>query len=268
MTSPPGAVFRVLTFVTDLDQYEQMRDSFVGSGFDETRCSFELCDNTAGNRGDPYSVVNDLLDRMTEDYLVVCHQDVRVDRGAGYQELVDRLAEASPTGREWAVAGPAGIDLDYEQVLCVSDPWQLPRTPGPWPVPVQALDELLLVVKPATARLSAGLSGFHFYGADLCASARRGGWEALAIDWPVSHLSDGERGRRSADYRASRNALQAALSRYYRLALLVTSTGEGVLLSRHARIRRLLDRGRVRGWLKRPAARRVAGCVRSGGLAP
>ena len=117
---------------------------------------------------------------------------------------------------------------------------------------VQALDEVFIVIRPGRVRLTQGLTGFHFYGVDLCLSARRAGWTALAVDFPLTHLSDGRGGQNSAAYPLARNALQERLSPLYWFTLVVTTTGEGLLLSRIRALRRL-DRPRVHEMIKRRA---------------
>lgn len=245
--------FRVLTFVTDFAEYEEMRGSFASAGFTPGVAQFQVVDNSRGNAYDPYSLLNSVLDSMPEFALVVCHQDVRLDLGAGYQDLVTCL---STLDDGWGVAGPAGITDDYRQVLAIQDPWNAPRWQGEWPVSVQALDELLIVIRPGRAALSDGLSGFHFYGADLCLAAKRLGFSASAVDFPLTHLSDGRRGQLSEGYRSGRRRFQAQVSRHYRFTLVVTSTGEAILLSRWPCLRYVADRPRVHALLKRWLARR------------
>lgn len=242
------ATFRILTFVTDDVQYLRMLKTFDDAGFREQNTVFAAIDNTKRDNHDPYSVLNHTLRTMTERFLVVCHQDVRLDRGAGYDDLLRALDSA---GEHWGVAGPAGITLDYRQVLSISDPWDAPLWSGPWPIQVQALDELLLVIRPGRACLSDGLSGFHLYALDLCLATRRRGWDAIAINFPLTHLSDGTEGQSSAAYSAARIALQQKLSPLYVYKLAVVSTGESVLLTRFGLLRKLADRPRVHEAIKR-----------------
>ena len=248
--------FRVLTFVTDFVEYERMRESFARAGFSPEVAEFQFVDNSQGNVSDPFSLLNSVLGSMPEFALVVCHQDVRLDLGAGYQDLVTGL---SSLDNGWGVAGPAGISDDYRQVLAIQDPWNAPLWHGEWPVPVQALDELLIVIRPGRSAVSDGLSGFHFYGADLCLAAKRLGFGAYAVDFPLTHLSDGRRGQLSQGYRSSRSRFQAQVSRHYRFTLVVTSTGEAILLSRWLCLRDAADRPRVHALLKWWFARRTPG---------
>lgn len=249
------AEFRVLTFVTKAEVYSDMRSSFEAAGFQEPDAVYETIDNTRGNIADPYSTVNDLLAQMTEPFLVICHQDIRLEAGATMESLRGEIARADHAFPGWAVAGAAGRDMEYRQVSGVTDPWRAPKWPGPWPVEAEVLDEVLLVVRPGRAELSSGLTGFHLYAADLCLSARRTGGHALVIDFPLMHMSDGLAGWRSASYHDARVALQDRLSPLYGFRLFVTVFGDSMILSRHRRLRRLADhnvfRMRAQRWLGR-----------------
>lgn len=237
--------FRVLTFVTDFELYSSMRRSFANAGFDESTTEYEVVDNSAGNSADPYQVVNRVLGDMTEPYLIVCHQDIELETGATAERLLERIREADALHPSWALLGVAGLGMDYRQVLSVTDPWQAPKWPGPWPVEAEVLDELFLLIRPGRAALSSGLTGFHFYAADLCLSARRRGGTALVIDFPILHLSNGEKGRLSPQYREAREAIQERLSPYYGFRILRASTMETMVLSRFRVVRRFGDRRKI-----------------------
>jgi hypothetical protein len=237
--------FRILTFVTDHEMYAQMRRSFEDAGFVEPIARYQIVDNSVRNAADPYQLVNSVLDEMTEAYLIVCHQDIRLEEPATLTSLDRQLEQAGQMYPNWGVVGVAGLGMDYKQVLCVTDPWNVPKWPGPWPVEAEVLDELFLLIRPGRAELSTGLSGFHFYAADLCMSARRLGGSALIINFPILHLSNGEKGRLSPAYRAARAAIQTRLSPLYTFRILRTSTMETMVLSRFRMVRRYADRGKI-----------------------
>jgi hypothetical protein len=68
---------------------------------------------------------------------------------------------------------------------------RLLREGEPLPSPVEALDELLLVVPRDTPLRFDPALGFHLYGADLCLQARRMGLQAVALDAVCFHHSRG-----------------------------------------------------------------------------
>jgi len=252
--------FRVLTFVTELKQYDAMRGSFVAAGFGDGACVYAMVDNTCGNTGDPYSAVNEVLDDMTEPYLIVVHQDVLLDRCAGRDDLLERLRELDHGHPGWAVAGTAGMSFDQQAVVSVHDPWALPLWPGPWPVEVQTLDEHFLVIRAAArARFSPELSGFHWYATDLCLRARRLGERAYVIDFPLTHLS---RGTPSDDYHRVRRMLQQCHGPHYRFGVVVASTGVRVVLSRLRWLRSVTDHPRVLDVLTAGGSTRFARLLR------
>jgi hypothetical protein len=86
---------------------------------------------------------------------------------------------------------------------------------------VTTLDENFLVVRRA-ARIgfSRDLSGFHFYGADLCLAADVMGYTSYVIDFHLRHLSPG---RKCGDFYAAEAAFCAKWGRALRARWLQTT---------------------------------------------
>jgi hypothetical protein len=84
-----------------------------------------------------------------------------------------------------------------------------------------SLDENFMVVK-RSARLSFSrdLTGFHFYGADLCLVADMLGYSTYVIDFHLEHLSRGVKG---ASFTAMEQAFVAKWGRALRPRLLQTT---------------------------------------------
>lgn len=247
---------RVMTFVTDDAQYEVLRSSLVSSGF--APADLHAVDNTNHNRSDPYRGVNAVLASMPEDYLLLVHQDVVLDRGAGHAELIVRLEELDRAHPRWSVAGTAGLSVYGQQVLSVRDPWAAPEWPGPWPVRAQTLDEHFLVIRRETrARFCESLTGWHWYGTDLVLSGRRAGEEAWVVDFPITHLSSGTP---DGCYEQIAQAMVTQHSPYYRFGLVTASTGVTLVLSRSPALRRFGSRARVLSVLRHPLVTRA--CLR------
>ncbi len=193
MTVPDGT-FHVCTLVTRPEAYAAMRATFEQAGFVAPRCRFTVLDNRDGNAHDPYRSLDDAIRQTpSPEVLVFCHQDVLLDPGNGYEllsSIVDQLDLADPA---WAVAGIAGGTETLRMAMCVTDP------SGPWrvgelPRQVQSLDECFLLIRPRPGlACSEGLSGFHFYGTDLCLNANRLGLTCYAIPFHMTHLSAGNR---------------------------------------------------------------------------
>ena len=234
------AKLAIATFVTDFAEYQEMKDSFHAAGFSEPEVLFHAVDNSVTNQGDPYSGIAEFWERLDCDYLIVAHQDVRaVD---SFDDLQGRLAELSAKDPGWAIAGNAGFSRIGGFAACISDPHSGPGhlTPN-LPTAVQSLDENLLILNGAhRVTPHPDLSGFHFYGTDLCIRAWQRDLQAYVINWHVQHLS---RGHRSQSFYDCRAALEAA---YLGTRPRIIQTTCDVLFlgaARHMRIlRRLLFR--------------------------
>jgi hypothetical protein len=185
-------VFTICTISNDLAQYQAMRDSFLAAGFDETRCDYRLLDNTLRNVHDPFEVLSSVSKEAAGHFVIVCHQDVRIDRGAGFAELLQRLNELSAVDPTWAVAGNYGVTPRQRGTGTVFDPNGTSQ-PGPFPQKVLSLDEDFLVIPSGIpVRCSSSMRGFHLYGTDICLNAAAVGRSSYVIDFPLSHLSGGK----------------------------------------------------------------------------
>ncbi|WEZ85893.1 hypothetical protein P6U16_23170 (plasmid) [Rhizobium sp. 32-5/1] len=180
------------TLVTDFTRYESMVKSFRHLGFDAGDCEFLYIDNTVRNQADAFSGYNSFLRKVRGRYVVLCHQDVTgLDDG---REGLDRLlSQLSGQDRFWALCGNAGVDGSGRRCIRISDPYSPDQSiGGPFPRRVVSLDENFIVVRnEANLALSRDLSGYHWYGADLCIIADILGWTAYVIDFHVWHDSKG-----------------------------------------------------------------------------
>lgn len=212
--SPTGPVrFTIGTLVSSLDQHAEMVRSFRAHGFDGPDVEFIHIDNTGAGRTDAYRGLNALLGEASGDYVILCHQDIRlVDDG---RDALERcLAELDARDPGWGLAGNAGARDVGRLALRISDPHGADRSIGPLPARVMSLDENLIVARRA-ARLSCSrdLEGFHLYGADICLVADVLGWSAWVIDFHVRHLSAG---RKDASFHAAERRFRAKWSRALR----------------------------------------------------
>lgn len=129
---------------------------------------------------------NRALDATTAPVMVFAHHDVYLP--PGWETLLAaRLAELPP---DWAVFGSFGIGLDETHIGPV---WSsslgmiVGRVPMA-PVPVQAFDELLIVLNRSSGlRFDEALPGWHMYGTDIAQSARAAGFGAYAGALPCIH---------------------------------------------------------------------------------
>jgi hypothetical protein len=228
--------FHICTLFNDREQYLAMRESFIAAGFTEDRCRYTAYDNTTGNHYEPYGTFNSVKRSTVEPYLIFCHQDLLMNRGDGYGDLVRALERLEGRDPGWAVAGNAGVSETLVEAACYTDPCGTYRTDN-LPSAVWSLDENFLVVKTsAHIECTSHLHGFHLYGTDLCFHARRRGHRCYVIDFHLTHLSAGRAD--SAAFRECLAAFQRAWNPTFAFAYVQTLCARFVL-SRYAPVRRL-----------------------------
>jgi hypothetical protein len=134
---------------------------------------------------------DDALTECTADLVVFAHQDVYLPSGweQALRAQVARIERHDPT---WAVLGVYGVTAQGRHVGCV---WSsgLQRLLGEdfaEPVPVQSLDEVLIVLRrPSGVAFDPKLPGYHLYATDLVQAALDRGMGAYAVCAPVVHNS-------------------------------------------------------------------------------
>ncbi len=187
--------FHICTIANDLQQYEEMKSSFISAGFNLEKCRYSLFDNSEANKFDPYQVFNTIKSITVEPYIIFCHQDVRMDKGDGIDRLLELIDELDKADNRWAIAGNAGINNHYQAVVRITDPNNTDNWSGHFPQSVHSLDENFLVIKTAAnISSSVALSGFHFYATDLCLNAINKQHTCYVINFHLTHLSGGNLG--------------------------------------------------------------------------
>lgn len=194
VSHPAAKRFTIATLVNNRTHYDEMLASFEAGGFDRRDCEYLFIDNTGPEQTCAYRGLDRLLGEAKGDCVILCHQDVRIVDD-GRNELEARLAALEALDPMWAVAGNAGGIAPGRLAIRITDPHGANRHVGKLPARVASLDENFMVVK-RSARLSFSrdLSGFHFYGADLCLVADMLGHSAYVIDFHLEHLSRGIKG--------------------------------------------------------------------------
>jgi hypothetical protein len=221
--------YSIGTLLTNRAQYEAMVGSFREHGFAPPDCEFIYLDNAGGNRLSAYRGLNRLLQEARGDYVILCHQDVRLLED-GRAELDLRLAELSLRDPKWALAGNAGGTAPGKLALRISDPHGRDQRVGDLPERVDTLDENFIVCRrSARLSLSHDLDGFHFYGTDLCLLADVRGFNAYVIDFHLEHLSGGTT---DGTFWAAESAFRAKYARAFRPRWLQTTCAL-VFLSGH-----------------------------------
>ncbi len=210
MTTQPR--YTIATLVSNRAHYEAMLASLRAGGFTDADCEYLFLDNTGPLQTDAYRGLNALLNAARASIVILCHQDVRLIKD-NRQVLDERLIALGNTDEDWALAGNAGGVAAGRLALCITDPHGRDQRVGTFPARVTSLDENFIVVKrDARLGFSHDLTGFHFYGADICLHGAQMGRTAYVIDFHLEHLSGGKKG---TDFTASENAFRAKWSKAF-----------------------------------------------------
>ncbi len=212
--------FTIGTLVTDHRMYDAMRASFEAGGF-KGDVEWLSIDNSKGtNQMDAYAGLNSVLSAAQGRYVILCHQDVLLlsDDRAVLERRLEQLETDHP---DWAVAGNAGGVVARRIVRRITDMHGEDQAVGQFPHRVVSLDENFLVVKRNTrVGFSADLSGFHFYGTDICLIADILGYSCWVIDFHLKHLGRGAMGE---PFARSEQAFRAKWTRALRTRKLQTT---------------------------------------------
>jgi hypothetical protein len=183
--------YSICTIVTRPAEYAAMIESFRLNSFQEPDCEFLYLDNSQGNAFEAYAGYNLFLNVARGTYAILCHQDILLmrDGRAKLDSIIESLTKRDPN---WAACGNAGSKSPGQLALRISDPHGEDQSTDHFPIQVQSLDENFIVVRrSANLALSHNLSGFHFYGADICIIADILGWNCYVIDFHLRHNSPG-----------------------------------------------------------------------------
>lgn len=205
--SKPTAVrYSVCTLVNCPDQYGRMLESFHRAGFKPPSCEFLYIDNSRRNKRDAYAGINQFLSHARGEYIILCHQDVRLidDERSPLDRIIQDITNRDPN---WALLGNAGGVGLRGLAMRITDPFGKDRRSGRLPARVHSLDENFIVVrKAANLGLSRDLEGFHLYGTDLCMTAHSLGYTSYAVDFHLHHIGGSQSNGLDAEFYRARRA--------------------------------------------------------------
>lgn len=182
--------YSICTLVTDLEEYQKMKNSFHELGFDDNNSEFIYVDNK-NNKYDAYEGINKLINCSSGRYIIVCHQDIEL-LDDDEKKLDFLLNELYKIDSNWSVAGNAGGISLGKLSIRISDPHGKNVKVGNFPQIVNSLDENFLILRrDANLGLSHNLNGFHLYGTDICFLAKIRGYNSYVIDFHLLHKSPG-----------------------------------------------------------------------------
>ena len=222
--------YSICTIVSRIDDYSEMQRSFISHGFDRESTQFIVADNSRENSFDAFSAYNLFISECKGDYIILCHQDVVLlehDR----KHLDNLISEMNELDPNWGLLGNAGRTQNNVLVSSITDP----HNPGgqvmggPLPRQVVSLDENFIVTKrSANLALSHNLSGFHYYGSDICIIASVLGLSAYVIDFHLCHRSSGFTDKA---FFKNRSEIQMKFRKAFKSRTMHVTTGHSFVLS-------------------------------------
>ncbi|WP_310415820.1 hypothetical protein [Chamaesiphon sp. OTE_8_metabat_110] len=246
-------IFHICTISNNLQQYEEMKTSFIAAGFDLEKCRYSLFDNSEKNQFDPYQIFKVLKSTTIEPYIILCHQDLLIDKGDDFDRLFKLLTELDELDPRWAIVGNAGISSSHGMVAKITDPNGTPKWQGALPQQVHSLDENFLVVKTsANIASSENLRGFHLYATDLCLNALLNKQTCYVIDFHLTHLSGGKIG---TEFWEVQSIFYQRWYPEFNFCYVQTITGVNMCFSKYKLLRAIGSQQRVKSWLSQSPLR-------------
>ncbi|PDS26839.1 hypothetical protein B0A77_01085 [Flavobacterium branchiophilum] len=184
--------FSICTLVTKNSEYLEMMHSFIAKGFTKDNSEFLKIDNTQGCTFDAYQGLNRFLQEAQGKYVILCHQDI-ILHDHDIQYLHQLIDEIDVKDKNWAILSNAGgINLKWIATHITQGNGRI-ITEKYLPLKVKTVDENFILVKnAANLSLSNNLSGFHFYGTDICLIADVLGFTSYVIGFNLIHKSNGK----------------------------------------------------------------------------
>jgi hypothetical protein len=196
-SEPSGLTFSICALVADQAKYDRLLASFARQGFTPDNSEFLAADNRHGNQFDGYSWQKALLVQAKGRFVVFCHDDVELISD-GFNELLARIEEIERTDPSWLLLGIAGGIWHVGKrgrdslALRISDSVGDNRHVTELPSRVESLDECFILMRRTRPVLpSVRLTGFHFYGTDMCLQAELAGGTAYVVDFHLRHYGAG-----------------------------------------------------------------------------
>jgi hypothetical protein len=125
---------------------------------------------------------NDAIERAVNDIVVLCHHDM-IFPASWPAQLERALEHVNRQDPAWGVLGCYGETQDYRGQGYIYSPGRgIIGRPFDHPIPVQTLDEIVLILRKSSGlRFDTLLPHFHLYGADICLRATVKAMKSYAI---------------------------------------------------------------------------------------
>jgi len=158
-----------------------------------------------------YEAIRLFISQSRGDFIIFIHDDVSFD-GLNCSDLINELTRICMLDPKAALFGVAGISLiDHSSIGHFRDAAGEHKWGFHEGGLASSLDECFLVLRRDRGlSVSNELSGYHFYGTDLCINAREKGLASYVIDFPIIHKSTGSINKNFFD---ARNQFQEHLQK-------------------------------------------------------
>jgi hypothetical protein len=169
-----------ITFAVAVNDREVLKNNFLASPILGGRGNHEvLAQEGFSSAAKAY---NDAIDRSNNDLIVFVHQDIFLPE-SWLRQVTLALDWLQRADLRWGVLGPYGKTVDGRGWGHVySSGRGVIGEPLERPVPIQTLDEIVLVLRKSSGlRFDERIPHYHLYGADICLSAARRGMTGYAI---------------------------------------------------------------------------------------
>ena len=213
--------FSICTFVTKLEEYENMKDSFLKNGFHKDDLEFLFFDNSEKkNNIDAFEGINYFLQNAIGKYIIICHQDIEIIDSK--EKLLNHINEIELLDKNWGLLSNAGGSGPNKICYHVTYPPGGLEERGKFPQKVYTADENFLLLKAnANLCVSKDLSGFHFYGTDLCMICNLLGYSCWAISYNLLHKS---RGTKDVTFWNCKKSFKKKYSNYFKSRWIQTTS--------------------------------------------
>jgi hypothetical protein len=183
--------FSICTLVRDKHKYGCFLESLKKCGFINDIDEVLFLDNTASNLYDSFDAIKYFSEKSTNRYIMLVHEDVLFH--CQRRVLISEIERVRAIDSKVAIFGVAGVNKHPLNGVghFISENgieyWGFAEKGK-----VNSLDECFIIIdRQSKITVSSNLSGFHFYGTDLCVNARLKGFNSYVIDFPVFHFSPG-----------------------------------------------------------------------------
>jgi len=169
---------------SNFDSFESFKSSIASDEESFTLLGYDNRQNSI----DYFEAIRNFRNNTKNKYLIIAHQDVNF-RFLTLRCLHEQIQKIQLLDSSAALFGCAGISHDGTQGVGHyydsqgEHVWGFPKNGL-----ASSLDEFFLVLDcEKSFSVSENLSGFHFYGTDLCINAAKAGYSSYVIDFPVLH---------------------------------------------------------------------------------